>query len=342
MKPIPINGIRLGPGLVWTGQDSSRSRPLFPVCQAMSTQRINLICAGLHREPGHERFSGCVESRYREVLARLADDDGTVPQPADVTQVSVYPHHRRFVVPLVLMKMLADAGISFYHLVSSPAVMSVVIDTRYQDSVIALLETTFDLPASHTPYIQEIDQDISALLKKYPETRSTYVEEKIKTYGIQLTPGVRMRHIRDAGERLLQIQQDLATDTGPEARFHLVSVMRISGGGLDAVFVLDPGQSLRQEDPGKAVGKENIGRPVAGDSDIAWEGDSQESVDLITFHGPHFGDRYRILQAALNCLEIDRVPLRAAACAGASISLVFPAGSGPLAQTALAKGFDAP
>jgi hypothetical protein len=317
MKPIPINGIRLGPGLVWTGQDSSRSRPLYPVCQALSTQRINLICAGLHREPGHERFSGCVESRYREVLARLAEDDGTVPRPADVTQVSVYPHRHRLLVPVVLMKMLATAGIPFYHLVSSPAVISVIIDIRFQESVIALLETTFDLPASHTPYIQEIDQDISALLKKYPETRSTYVEEKIKTYGIQLTPGIRMLRMQDDPDRLMQVQQGLMATVGPDARFHLVSMVRISGGRLDALFVLGTTPDNGKRHPA-------------------------EPVDLITFHGPHFGDRYRILQAALNCLEIDRVPLVAAACAGASISLVFPAGSGLLAQTALAKGFEAP
>ncbi len=109
-----------------------------------------------------------MESRCRDVLSGLADDDPTVPPPENVTQVSVYPHRRRLAVPLVLMKMLATAGIPFYHLVSSPAVLSVVIDTRFHDPVIALLETTFDLPASHTPYIQEIDRDISALLKNTP------------------------------------------------------------------------------------------------------------------------------------------------------------------------------
>lgn len=317
MKPIPINGIRLGPGLVWSGQESLRSRPMLSVCQALSTQRINMVCAGLHRRGDHEWFSGCVETRFREVLVRLANDDTTVPPPADVTQVSVYPHRHRLDVPAVLMKMLATSDILFYHLVSSPAVISVVIDTRYQDQMIALLETTFDLPASHTPYIQEIDQDISALLKKYPETRSTYVEEKIKTYGIQLIPGVTLLRMQDDQDRLMQIRLRLMAGGGSDDLFHLVSVMRVSGKRVDAVFVVDPGQ-------------------------FSSEGEGREPVDLITFHGPHFGDRYRILQVALSCLEIDRVPLRAATCAGASISLVFPAGAGTVAQTALAKGFEAP
>ncbi len=317
MKPIPINGIRLGPGQVWTGQGSSRIRPLDSVCQALSTRRINMVCAGLHRRENQEWFSGCVESQYRDVLARLSDRDTTVPPPADVTQVSVYPHRNRLEVPSVLMAMLARADIPFFHLVSSPAVISVVIDTRSQDQVIALLENTFDLPVSHTPYFQEIDQDISALLKKYPETRSTYVEEKIKTYGIQLTPGVSLLQVQDSRDRLMQIRHGLVADGDPDARFHLVSVMQIPGRRIDAVFVL-------------------------GTHRFDNENEELEPVDLITFHGPHFGDRYRILQAALNCLEMDRVPLRAAACTGASISLVFPAGAGTAAQTALAKGFDAP
>ena len=318
MKPIPINGIRLGPGLVWTGQDSSESRPLFPMCQALATRRINQICVGLHRRGPGESFSGCVESRYRQILVRLADDDPTVPRPAPVTLVSVYPHRQRFEVPLVLMKMLAASGIPFYHLVSSPAVLSVVIDTKNQEQVVALLETTFDLPPSHTPYIPEIDQDISALLKKYPETRSTYVEEKIKTYGIQLTPKVYLYRVQDDRDRRMQIQERLAGAMTSDAGFYLISVLRMASGCLDAVLVIGP------------------------DSFSGQGGKEAEPVDLITFHGPHFGDRYRILQTALDSLDSRQVPLQVAACAGASISLVFPAGAGAAAKTALEKGFEAP
>lgn len=310
MKPIPINGIRLWPGLAWTGQDAERMPPFFSACQALSFQRINMVCAGLHRRSGHDTFSGCVESRYTQVLHRMAQEDATVLPPADVTQVSVYPHRRRFAVPAVLMEMLESEAIPFYHLVSSPAVMCVIIDTRCRDRVIELLETFFDLPGSHTPYFQETDQDITALLKKYPETRSTYVEEKIKTYGIQLTPGLSLAAFRGPADRFVQTRHRLTTDIGSDAVFHLVSVMQLSDRIVDAVFVMESG----------------------GD----------ESVDLITFHGPHFGDRYRILQTALNCLETEHAPLRAAACAGASVSLVFPAGAGQAAQTALSKGFDAP
>lgn len=315
MIPIPVNGIRLGPGLVWTGQNISRTLPATSVCETLSTRRINMVCAGLHREASCEWFSGCVESRYRDVLARLAEDTPGVSLPADVVQVSVYPHRRRLEVPAALLRMLKTGDIPFYHLVSSPAVICVIIDARFQDQMIALLESTFALPASHTPYIQEIDQDISALLKKYPETRSTFVEEKIRTYGIQLTTDLFMHQIRDSHDRLTQTGKNMAASVGSDALFHLVSAIRTSDRIVDILFVVDPG-------------------PGAVDGTLP--------VDLITFHGPHFGDRYRILQTALDCLARGRVPLHAAACAGASISLVFPAGDGETARTALTKGFEAP
>ncbi len=301
--------------MVWIGQFSQNTHALFPVCQALSLQRINMVCAGLHRQKTHYYFSGCLESRYQEVAARLAADDSDISFPGFVTQVSVYPHRNRFQVPGILVEMLGSAGVPFHHLVSSPAVVSVIVDACFQDRMITLLENTFDLPCSHTPYIQEIDQDISALLKKYPETRSTYEEEKIKTYGIQVIQKKHLLYMHGGVDQLIQTMQTRMPPMTSEEIFHLVSVVQVSGPVYDACFVVEP--------------------------DSIKDGDDV-SVDLITFHGPHFGDRYRILQTALNCLDEDRIPFLVAACAGASISLVVPSGRGIAAQSALEKGFEAP
>ncbi|MCG8341288.1 MAG: hypothetical protein MI684_00400 [Chlorobiales bacterium] len=65
-------------------------------------------------------------------------------------------------------------------------------------------------------------------------------------------------------------------------------------------------------------------------------------VDFIAFHGPHFGDRYRILDTALDCLEKAGLPLVLAGCTGASINLVLPQGQGRAAREALSRGFEAP
>jgi hypothetical protein len=65
-------------------------------------------------------------------------------------------------------------------------------------------------------------------------------------------------------------------------------------------------------------------------------------VELITFQGPHFGDRYGIAAAALSALASAQVPLRAAICAGASISLVVPQGAARPGVAALSRVFSVP
>ena len=48
-----------------------------------------------------------------------------------------------------------------------------------------------DLPVTRTPFRQDIDtEEILALLRKRPETSAEYVEAKVRTYGINLKPGL--------------------------------------------------------------------------------------------------------------------------------------------------------
>lgn len=69
---------------------------------------------------------------------------------------------------------------------------------------------------------------------------------------------------------------------------------------------------------------------------------STDPVDLVYFHGPHFGDRYGIMDYTLETLAQARVPLLAAACSVATIYLVLPAGWGPKTKTQLSTAFEIP
>lgn len=308
MKQISINGIRLGPGMVRVGQRFAYGQSTVPIYQTLSLQRINMVCAGLHCLDNRIDFSGCLESGHKETAARIQKGSPDLPE---VSLVSIYPHRGSLQVPAVLIRMLARGNISFFHLVSSHAVVCVVIESCHQDRLITLLETAFDLPPSHTPYLQEIDQNITRFLKKYPETRATYVEEKIKTYGIQVTFGLALYQVRCSQDQLAAVYVYME---GLDSKFYFMSAMPGPAKMVEFFFLTDP-------DAG---------------------GTPSMTVDLICFYGPHFGDRYRILQTALNCLDIDQVPLLLAGCTGASISLVVPAGKGRAADNALARGFGVP
>jgi hypothetical protein len=310
MKQISINGIRLGKKMVRVVQAPASGQAAVPVYETLSRHRINMVCAGLHHCGTTFLFSCCLEAKHKDHAAQI---QGCSADLTGVCMVSIYPHNGNIQVPGVLIQLLGRAGVRFFHLVTSHAVVCVVIKTQDQDAVISLLESAFDLPPSHTPYCQEIDEDITRFLQKYPETRAFYVEEKIKTYGIQVRAGLDLYRITctqaavaDAGEQMCRMGRS-------DKKFHLVSVMPGPEQGYDLFVVTDSGS-----------------------------GSPSRTVDLISFHGPHFGDRYKIFWTAMDCLKKDHVPALVAGCTGASISLVVPYGQGQAAQNALARGFDVP
>ena len=47
-------------------------------------------------------------------------------------------------------------------------------------------------------------------------------------------------------------------------------------------------------------------------------------VELISFQGPHFGDRYGIAYSAFKALDDQGVPILIAACSGAAVYIVLP------------------
>jgi hypothetical protein len=70
----------------------------------------------------------------------------------------------------------------------------------------------------------------------------------------------------------------------------------------------------------------------------AWE---RTAVDLVFFQGPHFGDRYGILDFTIRALGAD-VTLLGTVCATATIYLVLPSGQGRKAKEILHGAFEIP
>lgn len=65
-------------------------------------------------------------------------------------------------------------------------------------------------------------------------------------------------------------------------------------------------------------------------------------VELVYFHGPHYGDRYGIADAALGALTDAKVPLKAMTCSGASVYMVLREGDARRAGKALSRAFVVP
>ena len=65
-------------------------------------------------------------------------------------------------------------------------------------------------------------------------------------------------------------------------------------------------------------------------------------VELISFQGPHFGDRYGIADAAFKTLDDHGIPILIAACSGAAVYIVLPEKKLHEVRPLLAEAFDIP
>lgn len=65
-------------------------------------------------------------------------------------------------------------------------------------------------------------------------------------------------------------------------------------------------------------------------------------VELVYFHGPHFGDRYGIADMALGTLRRKGLPILAAGCTGASVYIVVPEQRSAEIKQILSDVFDTP
>lgn len=164
------------------------------------------------------------------------------------------------------------------------------------------------------------------------ETIAIYWESKIRTYGFNLLEKLTLCQIplppAEAGNlgKALQIPGD------DDAAFRLAWAQTDPADHIKFFLLCDDHHWSRLrpfidrcERPGNGVG------PMV-----------RTVVDAICFQGPHFGDRYGIMDFTFKALAHGQVPLLAATCSVATVYLVLPAGWGPRAHAVLTEAFEIP
>jgi hypothetical protein len=275
----------------------------------LARDKINLPCLGLEDCGFGLSVSCCLEGELPQ---------GFPEQP--VCMISVYPHGSKSATLGYLLALFGKSNIRFLHMVSSNAMISFVIKQGDKDRVLAMLEDTFDLPPTHTPYEPSFHEETAAFVKKrYQETRAYFREKKIKTYGFSLEPDLTLlglssafEGLEAAGSAIRDMDETFYFSSAlcHDRNCHLYSLTRKDAGETAELFA---GMDHRLD-----------------------------TVDLVTFHGPHFGDRFGIFSSAVACLELAGLKLILAGCTGASVSVVLPRGQGAKALPALEKGFETP
>jgi aspartokinase len=83
-----------------------------------------------------------------------------------------------------------------------------------------------------------------------------------------------------------------------------------------------------------------IGRKIDMDSEKDFH--LTYPVELISFQGPHFGDRYGIADTAFKALDGQGVPILITVCSGAAVYMVLPEKKLKDARPLLLEAFEVP
>ncbi len=284
------------------------SKNLF---QAMAANKINMAVTLYDSLGVPVSFSGVATSARS--FERAAAKEAWHCRP-DVCMVSIYPHHYRLSILGRVLTCMHEEELDFNCMVSSSSMLTFVIAADQCDRFVSLLFSVFQLPLNHTPFEQETDQDQVAFLKKsYPQTRASYVEDRIKTYRIQHETSLCVSCFSgsgplDTGHKMLDVLKE------QDDRF-LFACARKTDENKMVLYV------LTRDKPGDFKNR---------------------CVDLLVIQGPHFGDRYGIMSRTMDCLSAHGIPVVLSGSTGACITVTVPGDMGNNAIKALKDVFETP
>lgn len=164
------------------------------------------------------------------------------------------------------------------------------------------------------------------------ETIAVYWEPIIRVYGFEIIPEASLLRITLPLEELGFLGQHITQLQSSETSFLLAMFQYIDSRYGEMCCV------VKQEhaDTCRSLLEKSL-KNHAG-----WSMESIPAVESLFFHGPHFQDRYGIIDAAMQVLTEHDIEVLAAGCAGTSIYLITPCGAAIAAKTLLAEAFTIP
>ena len=164
------------------------------------------------------------------------------------------------------------------------------------------------------------------------ETIAVYWEENIRTYGIQVEKNLCLARADILPGQLAEVGQ-LITELGQdEINFRLILAHQYEPEVLSISMVVR--ESSRQRL------LEFSTRPLVKDLSRSFVIDYP--VEMLYFHGPHFGDRYGIADMAGHALQKKNIRYIVMGCSAASVHILFPENVADKAKMALASVFQTP
>jgi aspartokinase len=268
------------------------------------------------------------------ILKSHADPQGSLEIQAGTAVLALYPHDKRPEVIGNFIRSLARARVRLHGLASSPSAISAVFSSRRQKAAVEQLFQDFQFSSFASP--QEFFAAQPPPEEYVQKVVATYQEKTIKVYWIVPQPDLDLWGMSISSTEILEGMASALMDLA-ELGLKVPFLVALPGlGGREFIVSFSTARTPEAADQGNEVRrllKQHLPEarpmrltPVAG----------------IFLHGPHFGDRYGIVQTLLDALERARVTLLALSCTISSISLIIRQQELAAAQLVLGNTFEAP
>ena len=164
------------------------------------------------------------------------------------------------------------------------------------------------------------------------ETIAVYWEPKPKTYGFRDVADLSLLSIAVKPEKMAQWGRWFLELADLDIDFHLILAKYSNHQELRLYILL---KKIWADEMLSYIGKRI-------DLESGKNFKLTSPVELISFQGPHFGDRYGIADSAFKALDGQGIPMLIAACSGAAVYIVLPEKKLHEARALLAETFRIP
>ncbi len=331
MEKIRLGGIKILEGRSYAGWSCDKTGNTLPdICIHMGVERINLSQVTHMADDGRglSSTSMCTESGGSFTgYFFIKLNTGVDPQlRRDTTILSIFPHDRRPAVMGALLGLVGRESIHALGIASSPSAVSVVVPSEHMKAAIDGIFSVFEFPAYGSPLKWE-----TAYVGKedlFKDVVGSYEEKDIKVYAVIDQPGLDLwALVLDRGD-LVRMGPAFGQIDGLEARmpFLVADCSHIGEVGLGFCLPASYRQTVME----------------ALDAYVPHAHRSFQEAAGIFFHGPHFGDRYRIAGTLTGSIQKAGIHPLALSCAVHSISVILRAQDLPLGLQAIRGKFHVP
>lgn len=290
---------------------------LSKICSNFANQRINVTLLTHIADIGEEkcRMSVCISElsdKYSScnLMHIEAEPVHEVQLQSDVNIIALFPHDQRFDVTGMLIKLLVKENIYLFGFASSPSAICIIVSVTDSRRLIEALFKPFEFRSYKTPLDWHAAYKGQEQVLK--EIVCSYQEKIIKVYNVVQYTELDFWKMILPGAMLPNFSQALAKlhDLGVKMPF-LVAQPDLKGNIFMAFCLASP---LFEK------AKQIFTELLPGQSPTY-----QSGVSIFFLQGPHFGDRFGIVNALVGSLQDVSITPLALSCAVNSMSVVIPA-----------------